>query len=449
MLSVGIDWADDHHDVVLVDTKSTDACSMLDRFRIAHSCEGFASLHAKVRAHETDPSQVLVAIETPHGLLVHDLVRHGFCVYAINPKSVNRYKDRHSPASLKDDGRDAMALAHILRTDRQHYRPLEMLPENYRLMDELCQDLRQLVDDRSRIVNRLTSCLKDYYPQALGLFSRLDAQISMVFLRNYPDPADLKSLTKKQFLAFLKKHRYPCPDRVDALCAAVTAQAPMADPVIARAGRMRMLALLDQLVALQRHVQDYEHQIQELFDQLPESDRISSLPGVGDRIGPELVATLGPRPQTPRPQTPRPQTPRPKETAEKPEDDTDLQPGQELDRKSHRFDTPQALEKLAGAAPVTRQSGNWKNVHYRRACDKRLRRTLHDWAGCSLRTCRWARAFYDHHKQQGHRHSTILRNLACKLIAILYQIWRTGEEYDEQRHIENLKKHNVVWATQL
>lgn len=430
MLSVGIDWADDHHDVCLVDTMSTDSCSNLDRFRIAHSREGFECLHTKLREHETDPSQILVAIETPHGLLVHDLVQHGYCVYAINPKSVNRYKDRHSPASPKDDGRDAMALAHLLRTDRQHYKPLEMLPDDYRLMNELCQDLRQLVDDRSRIVNRLESCLKDYYPVAVGLFSRLDAQISMAFLRCYPDPARLKSLTKKQFLAFLKKNRYPCPDRVEGLYAQVSGQALAAHPVIDRAGRMRMLALLDQLVTLQHHVQDYERQIQELFDKLPESQRISSLPGVGSRIGPELVATLGPRPEEPR---------------KKNEGEPDQQPYP----NPHRFDTPQALEKLAGTAPVTRQSGNWKNVNYRRACNKRLRRTLHDWAGCSLRTSRWARAFYDHHKQQGHRHSTILRNLACKLLAILHRIWRTGEEYDEQLHIANLKKHHVVWAAEL
>ena len=430
MLSVGIDWADDHHDVVLVDMASTDACSRLDRFRIAHSCEGFEGLHAKVREHETDPSQVLVAIETPHGLLVHDMVQHGYCVYAINPKSVNRYKDRHSPASPKDDGRDAMALAHLLRTDRQHYKPLETLPADYHLMDELCKDLRQLVDDRARIVNRLESCLKDYYPQALGLFSRLDGRISMSFLRSYPDPAQLKSLTKKQFIAFLKKNRYPYPGRVDALYAHVSAKALTAHPVIARAGRMRMLALLDQIVTVQHHVQDYERQIQELFDMLPESERISNLPGVGGRIGPELVATLGPGPN---------------ETRKEPADDPDQEPTQ----TPCRFATAQALEKLAGTAPVTRQSGNWKNVNYRRACDKRLRRTLHDWAGCSLRTSRWARAFYDHHKQQGHRHSTILRNLACKLLAILHRIWRTGEDYDEQRHIDNLKKHNVVWATQL
>lgn len=429
MLSVGIDWADDHHDVCLVDAGSTDACASLDRFRIAHSPEGFESLHVKLREHETDPSQILVAIETPHGLLVHDLVRHGYCVYAINPKSVNRYKDRHAPASPKDDGRDALALAHILRTDRQHYKPLEMMPEDYRLLDELCQDVRQLVDDRTRIVNRLDSCLKDYYPQALRLFSRLDSQIAMAFLRKYPDPTHLKSLSKKQFLGFLKEHRYPHPGRAEALYATVIAEALTADPVIVRVSRMRMLAQLDQLVTVQRHVQDYERKIQELFDKLPGSERISNLPGVGGRIGPELVATLGPRPEAP-------------------EDEPDQGPDQRSYR-SHRFATPQALEKLAGTAPVTRQSGNWKHVRYRHACDKRLRRTLHDWAGCSLRTSRWARAFYDHHKSQGHRHSTILRNLACKLLAILHRIWRTGEEYDEQRHIDNLKKHNVVWATQL
>lgn len=426
MLSVGIDWADDHHDVCLVDTACTDACACLDRFRIAHSREGFENLHAKVHEHETDPSQVLVAIETPHGLLVHDLVRHGYCVYPINPKSVNRYKDRHTPASPKDDKRDALALAHILRTDRQHYKPLTLLPEEHRLMDELCQDLRQLVDDRTRIVNRLAACLKSYYPQAIGLFSSLDSQISMAYLRSYPDPTALKSLSMKQLLAFLKKHQYSRPDRVEALYGALSAPSLSADPVIARASRMLMLALLDQLMPLQRHIHDYERQIQELFDQLPASDTISNLPGVGPRIGPELVATLGPRPRQP-----------------------DAPSAGGAEQTAHRFATAQALEKLAGTAPVTRQSGNWKQVHYRRACDKGLRRTLYDWAGCSLNKSRWARAFYDHHRRQGHRHSTILRNLACKLLAILHRLWRTGEQYDEQHHIDNLKKHQVVWATQL
>ena len=415
MLFVGVDWADDHHDVCLVAGDTQDSSSSLARFRIEHSVSGFESLHAKVSEYESQPDQVLVAIETPHGLLVHDLVRRGYRVYPINPKSVSRYRDRHSPASAKDDSRDAFTLAHILRTDRESYKPLAMLPEDYRLLNELCQDLRQMVDDRTKTINRLTSCLKAYYPQALSVFGRLDAQVTIAFLRAFPDPGSLKTLSKKQFLAFLKKNHYTQPGRAEDLYQSAISPAPLADAVIAKSSRMRMLALVDQLVTLQAHIRDYERQIQKLFEDLPESHYISNLPGVGDRIGPELLASLGPKP----------------------------------DGEPSRFASSEGLQRLAGAAPVTRQSGQHKHVRFRRACDRRLRRTLYDWAKTAARESRWARAYYQYCRAHGHRYNTILRNLACKLLAILFRLWRTGEDYDEERHIENLRAHNVVWAAQL
>lgn len=416
MLLVGIDWADDHHDVCMVDGSCQDACASLARFRITQSVAGFESLHAKVSEYETQPDQVFVAIETPHGLLVHDLVRHGYRVYAINPKSVSRYRDRHSAASAKDDGRDAFTLAHILRTDREHYVALAMQPEQYRLLDELCQDLRQMIDDRTQAINRLTSCLKAYYPQALNLFSRLDSHVSIAFLRAFPEPKSLDTLSKKRFLAFLKRHQYSHPDRVEHKYEQLVCAAPAADSVITRSSRMRMLALLDQLTTLQAHIRTYEQQIQAIFQELPESHNISNLPGVGNRIGPELLATLGPRPQSGEPS---------------------------------RFASSEGLQRLAGAAPVTRQSGRYKQVIFRRACDRRLRRTLYDWAKTATRTSRWANAYYEHCRAHGHRYNTILRNLAIKLIGILYRIWQTGEAYDEQRHIDNLKARGVAWAAQL
>jgi transposase len=416
MLLVGIDWADDHHDVCLVNGSCQDASACLARFRIAQSTAGFATLHERVREYETAPEQVLVAIETPHGLLVHDLVQHGYGVYPINPKSASRYRDRHSPASPKDDARDAFSLAHILRTDREHYAPLNILPEQYRLLEELCQDLRQMIDDRTQIINRLTSCLKAYYPQALNLFSRLDSQVSVAFLRAFPEPAKLTTLSKKRFLAFLEKHQYSHPERGEQIYAQATAAAPAADPVITRSSRMRMLALLDQLTTLQAHVRAYEQQIHTIFQELPESDNISNFPGVGGRIGPELLATLGPRPQS---------------------------------GESSRFTSSEGLKRLSGAAPVTKQSGRYKQVKFRRACDRRLRRTLYDWAKTATMTSRWARAYYEHCREHGHRYNTILRNLALKLIAILYRVWSSGEAYNEQRHIDNLKTRGVIWAAQL
>jgi transposase len=418
MLLVGIDWADDHHDICLVDPDTQDSESCLDAFRIAQSVDGFEKLHAKLREFSAlwaSPDQVHVAIETPHGLLVHELIRHGYCVYAINPKAVNRYKDRHSPAAPKDDARDALALGHILRTDRTRHSPLAMLPDDYRLLDEICKDLRQMIDDKTRILNRLTSCLKEYYPQALELFSRLDSQVAMALLKKYPTPGQLRALSKKQFLAFLTRQNYSRPSRAEALYATATAATPTADSVLERSGCMRMLVLLDQLATLQSHVKDYERQIKALFAKLPESDHVANLPGVGGRVGPELVATLGPRP----------------------------------DGQSQQFASVEALERLAGAVPVTKQSGRYKHVVFRRACDRRLRRTLHDWAQSSLSVCCWARAYYDHYKAQGHKHNTLLRNLACKLLNILHRLWRTGEVYNEQLHIDNLKARNVSWATAL
>ena len=272
-----------------------------------------------------------------------------------------------------------------------------------------------MVQDKTRLQNRLIACLKEYYPQALTLFESFDSEIALAFLLAFADPAALASTSQKQFAAFFQKHRYSRPERVSALFEKSRMPAPKADPVISRAGRMRMLALLDLLKTLRALVRDYERQIQKLFKELNDHQNLPTLPGIGDRLAPELAATLGPRP----------------------------------DSGPHQFATRQHLERLAGCVPITRQSGAYKHVSFRRACDRRLRRALRDWAQASLICCRWARAYYEHHKAQGHRHNTILRNLASKLVSILYRMWQTGQDYDEDRHIQSLKEQNVAWAQSL
>jgi transposase len=415
MLFVGIDWADDHHDVCLVEEGHQETCSYKERFRIAHSVEGFEMLFSKLALSEAQPAQVLVALETSQGLLVHALLQQGYAVYAIPPKAVNRYKDRHASSSAKDDKRDALAMAHLLRTDRHLFAPLHLLPEEYRLLSALCDDLRQMVADRTRLINRLIACLKEYYPTPLDLFGKWDSAIALAFLRAFPDPAALEAASQKRFTALFRKERYSCPGRVPDLYQASRAKSLRADPSTEKAARMRMLALVDQLGALRAHIQAYESQIQKLFESLDAHQNLPTLPGVGERLAPELAAALGPPDQN----------------------------------GVTRFASSRALGKLAGCAPVTKQSGNYKHVAFRRACDKRLRRTLHDWAQASLRTSRWARAFYDYYKARGARHNTLLRNLAGKLLAILFRLWRSGEDYDEHRHIDQLRKHNVVWAMAL
>lgn len=410
MIYVGIDWADDHHDVAITD----DSAKTLSEFQISHDSSGFTVLHDRLAAFKLPPDQVLVALETSRGLLVHELLRSGYSVYAINPKAVNRYKDRYVLSKAKSDPLDALALAHLLRTDRQRYKVLRPFPEDYRLLDRLCQDLRKLVDEKSRISNQITSLLKEFYPKALRLFS-LDSNIAIAFLKVFPDPQALSTCNKKTFVAFFRKHRYSRPHKVEELWALVQSPSLKPDPVVLKAGRFRLLALLDQLIPLKEHLAAYEKEVKAILDKLPEAESINSLPGVGDRLAPELTAALGPK-----------------------------------DPDSHtRFQSAEEIMKLSGCVPVTRQSGKWRTVSVRYACVKSLRRTFRDWAFASLEQSVWARAYYDFYKAMNMPHSTILRNLGKKWARILFAVWSQGTTYNEALHIQSLKNRKVAWAMAL
>jgi len=410
-LYVGIDWADDHHDICVTDETAT----TLAQCQIAHSAEGFAALHRQIAQHQADPTVVLVALETSRGLLVYDLLCQGYQVYAINPKAVNRYKDRHVLSAAKDDRLDALAMAHLLRTDRHRFKPLAPQPEQYRLLERLCSDLRKLIDAKTCLSNQITSCLKEYYPQAVGLFRDVASPISLAFLRAFPDPDTVRQTDRSGFAAFFRTHRYTHPRRVDALYERTHTSAPAADPVVVRAASVRLAALVDQLGVVRAHQGVYEHTITSLLEELPEAQPVATLPGIDTRWVPELVAALGPH----RPEQPK------------------------------RFATVSDLVKFSGCAPITRASGKRRTVLRRRACDKRLRRTFYDWAMASLSWSRWARAYYDHRKAQHHAHATILRGLGQKWAKILYAVWSSGGAYSEVQHITQLKRYQVVWALSL
>ncbi|NUO07903.1 MAG: IS110 family transposase [Candidatus Brocadia sp.] len=173
--------------------------------------------------------------------------------------------------------------------------------------------------------------------------------------------------------------------------------------------------LLGQLENLKEHITRYEREIQHILDHLPESNPVKSLPGVGERLAPELVAILGPNSKD----------------------------------GHHRFQVAAEIAKLSGCVPVVRESGKWRTVSLRYACVKPFRRTFRDWAFTSINHSRWARAFYDYHKQRNQNHSTILRNLGKKWIKILFALWSRGTTYDETVHVHNLKARNVPWAMAL
>ena len=204
MLFVGDDWAEDHHDVELVDEAGT----VLARRRLPEGLAGVTGLHALIGEHLPDPgddpdpqAEVMVGIETERGPWVASLVAAGYTVYALNPKSVARYRERHSTSGAKSDAADAHLLAEIVRLDRAAHRPVAgdtALAEGIKLAARSHQNL---VWERTRHVLRLRSALREFYPAALKAFPELDAPEALELLGKAPDPDTAARLSRRTIAA--------------------------------------------------------------------------------------------------------------------------------------------------------------------------------------------------------------------------------------------------------
>src|SRR3954452_22584741 len=214
MLFIGDDWAEDHHDVELVD----DEGQVLARRRLSEGIEGIAALHGLVGEHlpedwaELEPEEVQalvkVGIETDRGPWVAALVAAGYEVYAINPMSVARYRERHSTSGAKSDAADAHLLAEIVRLDRAHHRPVAGDSQDAEAIKLVARTHQSLIWDRPRHMLRMRAALRDFFPAALEAFADLDAPDVLELLAKAPDPTRASRLTRAQIAAALRRsHR--------------------------------------------------------------------------------------------------------------------------------------------------------------------------------------------------------------------------------------------------
>jgi transposase len=205
-ISCGIDWAEDHHDIALVNQ----AGNLLARRRISDDAAGLAQLLDLLAGHgDTADDPIPVAIETPRGLLVACLRATGRPVYPINPMAVARYRDRHSVAGRKSDHGDAVVLANVLRTDMHAHRPLPADTELAQAIAVLARAQQDAVWDRTQAHNRLRSHLREYYPGFLAAFAAASGGImrpeARAILAAAPTPAGAARLTVAQLRGLLKK----------------------------------------------------------------------------------------------------------------------------------------------------------------------------------------------------------------------------------------------------
>jgi transposase len=402
VLFIGDDWAEDHHDIELVD----DQGRVLARKRLPEGIEGIAGLHALVAEHlpedwdEAEPEDiralalVKVGIETDRGPWVAALVAAGYEVFAINPMQVARYRERHSTSGAKSDTADAHLLAEIVRLDRAHHRPLAGDSEEAEAIKLVARTHQSLIWDRGRHVLRLRAALRDFFPAALKALPDLDAPDALELLAAAPDPDRAARLSRARIAAALRRaNRRNVEARASEIRQLLRAEELQRAPAIQ--------AAYAAIVASQaRIVQTLNTQIEEMaavvaahFGQHPDAEIYASQPGLGVILAARVLGEFG----------------------------DDL----------HRYTDARARKNYAGTAPITRASGKKKIVLARYARNRRLGDALQQWAFCSLRGSPGARAYYQQLRTRNIGHQAALRQVANRLVGILHGCLKTHTPYDE------------------
>jgi transposase len=391
MWFAGIDWADQQHEVVVIDEAGT----RVGQLQVSHSAHGVDQLIAWLREIgdiAIYPEHLACLIETTQGVLITALLEQGLPVYPVNPKLVDHSR---KPSGAKTDAIDAGILARIGRRDLAELRRLHPDPPLIAELKTLTRDQDALIQTQTRLTNQLIACLKAYYPGALRWFERVAQGITLTFLETFPTPSDFHRASLRQLTALLKAGHYP---KAEPKAQQLWEQAQMpqlhAHPVITQAKAYYMLALLAQLRLVMQQVAAYDTQITQLFVTHADHGVFASLPGVGQRLAPRLLAEWG------------------------------------EDRLC--YPSAASLQALAGTSPVLIQSGAARRTRMRSACSKPLRNVMYQFARQSLRHEAWAQRSVERKRQSGKSFSMAVRALSNQWVRILYAVWQKRALYDPQ-----------------
>lgn len=392
MVFVGDDWSSQHHDIEIQDRDGR----VLVRRRLAEGVEGLAALHGLIGEQAGDASEVVVGIETERGPWVAALIAAGYRVYAINPLSVARYRERHSPSGAKSDRSDAHVLCELVRVDRAHHRAVAADTELAEQVKVLARAHQTLIWQRLRQAAQLRSQLAEYYPAALQAFGiGLFEPEALELLGRAPTPELGCGLSRRQIEALLRRagRQRRIADRAGEIQQALRTPQLQAPPLLADAFATAASANVALLVELNRQVAALETSLAEAYQRHPDAEIIDSLPGLGLVLGARVLGEFGDAP--------------------------------------NRYKDAKARKNAAGTSPITRQSGKRHGVQARYARNRRLFDALYQWAFTSLRASHGARAYYDRLRARGHTHSQALRQLANRLVGILHGCLRHRRRYDE------------------
>ena len=392
----GFDWARQKHAVVVVNKEG----QIVSDFQFDHSGEGWKGFKEKTAGFEN----LAIAIETNQGAAVDQLLQDGYTLYPVNPVSAARYRERKAPSGTKTDYLDAWALADALRVDGQGWKTLAPVDELTVQLRLLCRDEVALIEQRTALVNQLQQALVEYYPAALEAFDDWTKTSSWSFIIHFPTPQALTKAGRRRWEKFLHSHRLWRPETVEKRLAAFEQvdQLKASEPIV-KAKSQLAVSLCQLLRTLERQLQDYRQQIESLFSNHPDHGLFGSLPGAKEKLAPRLLAAIGNDP--------------------------------------NRFDSFEILQRIAGTAPISFQSGSIQKAQVRWACDKFLRSTVHLWANCFRKSSAWGKIYYQKKRQEGKSHACALRCLGQRLLKILFRMLTERKPYDAELHARNQLAH--------
>ncbi len=292
MIFVGHDWSEAHHDVVVMN----EAGEVVGSARLGEGVSGVAGLHTLVSRWADDPAEVVVGTETDRGLFVAAMVSAGFAVFAINPKAVDRYRDRHRLAGGKSDAADARVLADLVRTDRHLHRPVAADSDSAEALKVLPRAHKDLIWRRQDEVNYLRSALREYYPAVLAIFgNELAHPDALAVLALAPTPEQARELSSADIATRLRQagRKRSVQTRAELIHHHLQAPQLIAPSLLSNAFGATTAATVAILTELNRQIALLETQLAELFDQHPDAQIYHSLPGLGAVLGARILGEFG------------------------------------------------------------------------------------------------------------------------------------------------------------
>jgi transposase len=398
VIFAGIDWSERHHDICVLDADG----EALAKARVPDGIEGVAELHGMLAAHAEEPEEVIIGIEIDRGLLVGALVAAGYQVFAVNPMSVDRYRDRHTTSGAKSDPGDAKVLADIVRTDRHNHRPVAGDSELAEGVKLLARTHQSFIWERQRHANRLRSALREFYPAALQAFgTELASSDAVAILTLAPTPELGRRLSRSKIAAALRRagRKRNVDARTEAIQAALRSEQLRTSASLEETYGVIVTSLVRLIAGLNTQIAGLEQDLHTAFERHPDAEIILSQPGLGSTLGARVLGEFG-------------------------DDRT-------------RYADARTRRNYAGTSPITKASGTRRVVLARFARNQRLYDACHLWAFAALTKSPGARRYYDLQRNRGKTHNQALRALANRLVGILHGCLSHGEPYRE----------DVAWPT--